>query len=121
MRIGLCCLTAVALCGVGCKDDGAAQAGGQFAEVSAFLGAKCVRCHGAMGKPKAGIDLQTYAAVMKGGSEGPIVIAGNPGDSALIQALRGQSGKKKMPFSGTPLPEDDIKKVEDWIKAGAKE
>ena len=45
---------------------------------------------------------------------------GDPANSVLIQALRGANGKKQMPVGAAPLAEDDIKKVETWIKDGAK-
>ena len=89
--------------------------------MSAILGAKCVQCHGQMGPPKAGIDLRTYAAIMKGGRKGPVVVAGDTAGSPLVQALRGQGGKTQMPFRQAALPDDQIQKIEDWIKAGAKE
>jgi len=75
-------------------------------------------CHGENGKD--GIDVRSYDSIMKGGSHGPIVVAGDAAGSQIVHALRGQNGVKQMPFNQSPLPEEDIKKVEDWINAGAK-
>jgi uncharacterized membrane protein len=90
-----------------------------FSTVQPLLTANCVKCHGAQ-NPKAGIDLTSYASVMKGGTQGPIVKPGDPAGSMLVMALRGK-GAKQMPVGAPPLPESDIAKFEAWIKDGAKE
>ncbi len=78
----------------------------------------CVACHGA-GRAKAGIHLTDHDAVLKGGDEGPVVVAGDPDGSLLIKAMRRQAGAKPMPPKN-PLPDDQVKIVADWIKDGAK-
>jgi len=107
---------------VGCQGGGSADPEGAaaptFSAVSAILTKNCVSCHTGE-KAKEGIDLNSYASVMKGGRPGPIVMAGEPANSVIIMAMRGQ-GKDQMPPGGK-LPEDQIKVVEDWIKGGAKE
>lgn len=90
-----------------------------YTKVQNTLTASCIGCHGS-GKPADGIDLSSYDSVMKGGEGGPIVVPGDPQKSLLVQALRGLNGVKRMPLNGQPLPEAQIKEVEDWIKAGAK-
>ncbi|MCB8932626.1 MAG: c-type cytochrome [Fimbriimonadaceae bacterium] len=90
-----------------------------YAEVQAIFDKSCVQCHGA-GSPKEGIDLRSYESVMKGGDEGPVVVAGDPSGSLLVKALRG-NGAKQMPFMQSALPEEEIAKVEAWIKDGAKQ
>ena len=90
-----------------------------YAGVQAVLTEKCAGCHGA-NNPKAGVSLVSYDAVMKGGHDGPIVKAGDPAGSELIQVMRGAEGHKMMPPKGPPATEDQIKTIEDWIKAGAK-
>src|SRR5688572_5052535 len=80
--------------------------------------AKCQPCHGENGKD--GVDMRTYESIMKGGEHGPIVVAGDPANSVIVQALRGSHGKKQMPFKKAALPEAEIQAVEAWIKYGAK-
>jgi mono/diheme cytochrome c family protein len=89
-----------------------------FASIEPVIKDNCVKCHGE--KPAGGIDLRTHESVMKGGEDGPIVKAGDPENSVLVQALRGTHGKKMMPLKAKPLAEDIIQKVEAWIKGGAK-
>ena len=71
-------------------------------------------CHVAGGP--GGIDLRTYEAVIAGGSKGAIVIAGDAGESELVQ----QIVEGKMPPSGPPLPAAQIQLIIDWINEGAK-
>lgn len=91
---------------------------GQFAGVQAILSPKCGMCHGENGKE--GLDVRTYDSLMKGSEHGAIVVAGDPANSKLIHALRGRNGVPQMPKNSPPLSEDEIKKIEDWIKSGAK-
>lgn len=94
--------------------------GGAFAKVEAVFAANCVKCHGGAA-PKGGIDLSTYASVMKGGEDGAVVVAGNPDQSKIVMALKGAPGVKKMPMMAAPLSDADIATISNWIKDGAKE
>lgn len=50
----------------------------------------------------------------------PLVIAGNSGESLLVQKLRGaENVGPQMPLSGDPLPPDTIQLIMDWIDQGA--
>ncbi|HVT13629.1 MAG TPA: c-type cytochrome domain-containing protein [Fimbriimonadaceae bacterium] len=90
-----------------------------FASVQPIFNQNCVGCHGA-DHPKGGINLTSAETINKGGTDGPIVTAGDPDKSKLVDALRGRNGVMQMPKGKAPLAEDDIKKIEAWIKAGAK-
>ena len=71
-------------------------------------------CHVA-GGPR-GIDVRDYAAVLRGGQRGAIVIAGNAAGSELVnQIVTG-----KMPPGGPPLDAAQIQLITDWINDGAK-
>lgn len=89
-----------------------------FAQVKTIFEAKCIGCHGDKGKD--GVDLRTYESIMKGGESGPNLVAGKPQESLLVHVLRASHGKQLMPFKQEPLPDDQIKIVEDWIRDGAK-
>ena len=92
----------------------------KFADVEKIFTANCLPCHSA-DRHKAGINLTTYADVMKGNNDGPIIKAGDVKKSFLIKAIRHQPGAAFMPPRAPQLPEKTIKTIEDWIKAGAKE
>ena len=58
-----------------------------FAElVTPILNAKCVSCHGEE-KTKGKLRLDTFAEIMKGGSEGEAVVPGKVDDSSLLQRV----------------------------------
>ncbi len=77
----------------------------------------CAGCHtGAAGK--AGLDLSTYAGIMKGNKEGKIVMAGNPAKSMLCTVLH---GKPKLMPPKHAVDAKTIAVVEAWVKGGAKE
>ena len=76
-------------------------------------------CHGENGKE--GVDLRSYASVMKGGEDGPIVKAGDPAGSKIVEVIKAVDTSKRMPKNQPALEEAQIKMIEDWIAAGAKE
>ena len=71
-------------------------------------------CHVAGGP--YGIDLRTYDAVIAGGNDGAIVIAGNARRSELVEVIV----EGEMPPNGPPLPAAQIQLIIDWINEGAK-
>jgi mono/diheme cytochrome c family protein len=77
----------------------------------------CAMCHSGP-KPKHGLNLTTYANLMKGDKEGKVVIAGKPAPSRLSKAVHWK-GAASMPPMGR-LPAADVAKIDAWIKAGAK-
>jgi mono/diheme cytochrome c family protein len=86
-------------------------------DIGPAMTANCAGCHtGAKGK--AGLDLSSYAGVMKGNKEGKIVVAGNPAKSMLCGVLH---GKPKLMPPGKALDAKAIAAVELWVKQGAKE
>src|SRR5687767_6984090 len=58
----------------------------------------CHGCHGPA-KQKASLRLDSRAAVLEGGDNGPAVTPGKPDDSRLVQAVR-YEGELKMPPKG---------------------
>lgn len=59
-------------------------------------------------------------SIFAGGDEGPVIIPGHPEKSLLIQRLKSQNPKKRMPQESTePLAEKEIITLEAWIKDGA--
>ncbi|QEH38415.1 Planctomycete cytochrome C [Aquisphaera giovannonii] len=85
-------------------------------EVRPVLVEKCASCHGPA-KQKGGLRLDARAAILEGGDSGPAVVPGKPGESLLVQAVRGE-GDLKMPPDG-PLPAGQVAALERWVAAGA--
>jgi hypothetical protein len=85
-------------------------------QVRPILVENCFSCHGDK-KQKAGLRLDSRAALLKGSETGPVVVLGNPAQSALIRAVR-QDGDVKMPPKGK-LPAEAIDALTAWVKLGA--
>ena len=88
--------------------------------VHPVLDSNCASCHGE-GEIKGGLRLDTYAFLIKGGDEGPAVIAGQPEKSPLLQRITLPTGHKKfMPAEGKPpLKPEQIEWLRAWIQQGA--
>jgi mono/diheme cytochrome c family protein len=122
-------MTAVAVIGiVGTTSQEACAAPrpqASFAEdvLPVFRG-RCFGCHspGAEGQQKSGLDLTTYAGVMKGTNHGPMVIPRDPEGSNLMWLLdwRG-SPETRMPHGAKKLSTCDRDAIRSWIREGAKD
>jgi uncharacterized membrane protein/mono/diheme cytochrome c family protein len=88
--------------------------------ISAVLDANCVACHGES-KVKGGLRLDSYDALMRGGREGAIVIAGQPDRSLLLRRVTLPPNHKQfMPGEGKPpLKPEEIEMIRAWIAQGA--
>lgn len=83
-------------------------------DILPVLQGKCAACHGDE-NGSAGLQVTTYAALMKGGKSGVVVIPGEPDQSLLIQ-LQSRSAPHFGQFSS-----QELQLVKDWISAGAVE
>ncbi len=71
-------------------------------------------CHVAGGQH--GVDLRTYETLKKGGEHGAIIIAGNAGESELVDEIV----EGNMPLGGPRLKTAQIQLIIDWVNSGAK-
>jgi hypothetical protein len=78
--------------------------------VGQLIHTKCGMCHGA--NSATGLSMDTYANIMKGGKNGPVIVAGNADTSKLIQVqfAGGHPGQ---------LSADEFANVKAWIEKGA--
>ena len=81
------------------------------ANISPLFSSKCGACHG--GTAAAGLNLTTYADLMKGSKNGAVI---TPGDSANSVLIKVQSAKHRVNFDETELA-----MVKKWIDLGAPE
>ncbi len=92
--------------------------GRHFTEkVKPLLDSRCVSCHGP-DKVKAALRLDSRAAMLKGGENGPAVIPGKPNDSLLLQAIMHTKKDLEMPPKER-LTTNDIAVFRRWIEEGA--
>ena len=84
-------------------------------QVRPILVEHCLSCHGSR-KQMSGLRLDSRAALLQGGDNGPVVRPGDPEQSPLIHAIRHQ-GERKMPPK-TKLKPAQVAALTHWIKTG---
>ncbi len=87
-------------------------------QVLPVLQQRCFECHSHTGKIKGGLALDSKSGWQTGGDHGPAVIAGKPGASLILEAVRYTNPDMEMPPKGR-LPAHEVKILEDWIAMGA--
>jgi mono/diheme cytochrome c family protein len=88
-----------------------------------FVG-RCISCHqpNAQGTQASGLDLTSYASLMKGTKFGPMVIPGDPESSNLMLLLDWRAAPElRMPLGKRQLSPDDRNAIRSWIREGAKD
>ncbi len=87
--------------------------------VAPIFKANCVSCHGEE-KQKAGLRLDSLAAILKGAKDGKVVAAGKPGESPLYERITLPAGDDDiMPPKGDPLAKAQTDLIKLWIVSGA--
>lgn len=80
---------------------------------------KCVECHNA-NKVKGELRMDTHDWILKGGDNGPAIVAGKPAESSIIERITLPADDVDiMPPEGDTLTKEEIAKLEKWIAAGA--
>ena len=88
-------------------------------QIKPLLEHKCYACHGAF-RQQAGLRLDTAVALKRGGDSGTPIVSGEPNESLLIDVLTGDAGFRMPPENeGTPLTEQELNIVRQWIADGA--
>jgi uncharacterized membrane protein len=89
-------------------------------DVKPFLKTYCMNCHSGA-RAKAGFSVESLDSLLKKGRRGALVVAEKPDDSRLVLSVTGKT-RKAMPPRNKPQPKaDEINKIREWIKAGAKD
>jgi nitrate/TMAO reductase-like tetraheme cytochrome c subunit len=82
------------------------------AVVGGILTTRCSACHGE--STQAGLDFTSYANLMAGNENGPVILPGNPANSKVLLKTAGNEH-----FGQFTADERSI--IENWIAAGAQE
>jgi hypothetical protein len=85
-------------------------------DILPLLESRCKNCHSG-NRIEEGLALLSYADIMKGSQNGPVVTPGNANNSLLVELLVNQ----KMPKRGPKLTPSQIQPLIDWINQGALE
>lgn len=84
---------------------------------------RCASCHepGGSGYEKSGLDLTSYAGLMKGTKFGAMVIPREPESSNLMLLLDWRASPAlRMPHGKKQLSSCDRSTIRTWIRQGAK-
>lgn len=108
----------------GCNNEEKPQV--SFAtQVAPVLATHCLSCHNLEGEgyKKSGLNMATYATLMKGTKYGPVVIPGNAVSSSLVILIDGKGDPAiKMPHGSLQLlPKEDRDAIKLWVNQGAKD
>lgn len=92
----------------------------QFFETSVrpILVEHCQECHGAEGEMRAGLRVDSLAALLRGGRSGPAIAPGQPRRSLLILAVEHDPSVKAMPPKAK-LAARQIESLVQWVQIGA--
>ena len=85
---------------------------------------RCASCHeaGGAGYEKSGLDLTSYAGVMKGTKFGTMIIPREPESSNLMLLLDWRAAPAlRMPHGKKQLSSCDRSTIRTWIRQGAKD
>ena len=82
-------------------------------EVKPIFELRCASCHLGRGT-SGGLSLSSEPTLKAGGKSGPAVIPGKSAESLLMKLLTGQK-EPRMPLSGPPLEDAQIKLIAGWI------
>lgn len=88
--------------------------------INPILDANCVGCHGES-QAKGGLRMDSYDSLMKGGKDGPVIVAGQPDKSLLLLRVTLPTDHKQfMPAEGKPpLQTEQIAWIKAWVQQGA--
>lgn len=87
-------------------------------DILPILAHNCFECH-AHGKKKGGLDISSREALLKGGKNGPAMIAGKSAESLMIQLVMSKDDDERMPSEKPPLKPGEIALLKSWIDQGA--
>ncbi len=89
-------------------------------DIKPLLARRCFACHSA-GEMRSGLNLESYAGVLKGGSSGDVVIAARAASSMMYRAVAREDGAPQMPLGQPKMPDAEIALIRDWIQGGLLE
>ena len=92
-------------------------------DIHPILNEHCIECHvkGKEGYKKSGLNMETYANLMKGTKFGPVIVKGDSISSTLSRLIAHKADKEiNMPHNKNIIPADQIVLINTWIDQGAK-
>jgi hypothetical protein len=87
-------------------------------EVVPILRKHCAECHTG-DKKKGGFSMNTRAALLEGGENGPVVSVGRPPKGRLLEAVVSADPDLRMPPKGERLSPAEVSTLRAWVEQGA--
>jgi mono/diheme cytochrome c family protein len=87
-------------------------------DIQPIFAASCYVCHGP-GDQRGGLRLDAKKDALKGGTSGPVIIAGKSASSRLVHLIAGVDPNDVMPKKGERLTADQVGLLRAWIDQGA--
>ena len=90
-------------------------------QVRPILVDRCFSCHGGDDQ-EGGLRLDVRDRAMEGGDSGPVIVAGQPDESPLLDRIARVDADAAMPPAGDgePLTEAEVELFRQWIEEGAE-
>lgn len=86
------------------------------ADIAPLLKNRCGSCHGG-GRREEGLAVTSYADLIKGSDNGPVIVPGSADDSLLVELVVSQ----EMPKRGAKLTPDQTQLIITWVNEGAQD
>ena len=83
-------------------------------DVFPIIQSRCINCHGG-DRTEEGLVMLTYADLIAGSDNGPVVTPGDATNSLLAELV----AEQKMPKRGPKLTPPQVQVIIDWINQGA--
>lgn len=112
-------VTVLALVGGAGLARAADEAPSYSKDIKPFLAKYCMECHSG-GRAKAGYSVESFDRLTKMGRKGALVVPEKPDDSLAIRTMAGK-GKQMPPRRSAQPKAEEVARVRDWIKDGAKD
>lgn len=88
-------------------------------QIRPVLADNCLKCHGPQ-KQWSSLRLDSKAAALKGGDNGPALVAGEPNESEIVRRISAtDDDRMPPPDDGKPLTVEQVAAIRQWIKLGA--
>jgi len=83
-------------------------------DVNPIFQSRCSNCHGGE-RLEEGLSMKTYADLMTGSDNGPVIVPGDAEASLPVELIT----KQEMPKRGPKLTPPQIQLITDWVNQGA--
>jgi len=90
-------------------------------DIAPILVANCAGCHSGDGNglKRGKLDLSTFEKLQTGTPDHKVVLPGNPGESTLVQRIKGEIEPRMPQGANAAISAAAIAKIERWVKEGA--